>query len=102
MAMTNYSPNTDRPEDLPLSAGETVRLLTEDGAWAFVCTVDPTRRRGWVPASILKKKGGIQHSYARLVVYTDLNLQNEYKYVKLNLFISLKMRKKNKNKKTVM
>lgn len=65
VAMTNYSPNTDRPEDLPLSAGETVRLLTEDGVWAFVCTVDPTRRRGWVPASILKKKGGIQHSYAR-------------------------------------
>lgn len=58
VAITNYSPTPDRPEDLPLSTGETVRLLSEDGVWAFVCTADPSRRRGWVPASILKKKGG--------------------------------------------
>ena len=66
MAITNYSPTADRPEDLPLSAGETVRLLSEDGVWAFVCTTDPTRRRGWVPASMLKKNGGFNSSYARL------------------------------------
>lgn len=60
MAITNYSPTADRPEDLPLSTGETVRLLSEDGVWAFVCTADPTKRRGWVPSSMLKKKGGLQ------------------------------------------
>lgn len=65
VAMTNYSPTADRYEDLPLSAGETVQLLTEDGPWAFVCTVDPARKRGWVPSSILKKKGFQQPSYAR-------------------------------------
>ncbi|CAH3013725.1 unnamed protein product [Porites evermanni] len=59
VSITNYSPTAERPEDLPLTTGETVRLLTEDGAWAFVCTLDQTRRRGWVPSSILKKKGGI-------------------------------------------
>ncbi|XP_068747551.1 uncharacterized protein [Montipora capricornis] len=65
VAMTNYSPTADRYEDLPLSAGETVQLLSEDGPWAFVCTVDPARKRGWVPSSILKKKGFQQPSYAR-------------------------------------
>lgn len=59
VSITNYSPTAERPEDLPLTTGEIVRLLTEDGAWAFVCTLDQTRRRGWVPSSILKKKGGI-------------------------------------------
>lgn len=65
VAITNYTPPADRAEDLPLSTGETVRLLSEDGPWAFVCTVDPTRRRGWVPFSMLKKKGGSQHSATR-------------------------------------
>lgn len=41
-----------------------MRLLSEDGVWAFVCTADPTRRRGWVPASMLKKKGGSQLRFA--------------------------------------
>ena len=59
VSITNYSPTAEGPEDLPLTTGEIVRLLTEDGAWAFVCTLDQTRRRGWVPSSILKKKGGI-------------------------------------------
>ena len=59
VSITNYSPTAEGPEDLPLTTGETVRLLTEDGAWAFVCTLDQSRRRGWVPSSILKKKGGI-------------------------------------------
>ena len=65
MAITNYTPPADRVEDLPLSTGETVRLLSEDSAWAFVCTVDPTKRRGWVPYSMLKRKGGSQHPAAR-------------------------------------
>lgn len=65
VAITNYSPTPDRHDDMPLSAGETVRLLTEDGPWAFVSAVDATRRRGWVPASILKKGGGLQSSYSR-------------------------------------
>ena len=42
-----------------------MRLLSEDGVWAFVCTVDPAKRRGWVPSSMLKKKGGSQHPHAR-------------------------------------
>ena len=65
MAITNYSPPSDRPEDLPLSTGETVRLLSEDGVWAFVCTVDPAKRRGWAPSSMLKRKGGPQHPSTR-------------------------------------
>jgi len=65
VAITNYSPTPDRHDDMPLAAGETVRLLTEDGPWAFVSAVDATRRRGWVPASILKKGGGLQSSYSR-------------------------------------
>lgn len=65
VAITNYSPTPDRHDDMPLSAGQTVRLLTEDGPWAFVSAVDATRRRGWVPASILKKGGGLQSSYSR-------------------------------------
>lgn len=42
-----------------------MRLLSEDGVWAFVCTVDPAKRRGWVPSSMLKRKGGSQHPAAR-------------------------------------
>lgn len=65
MAITNYTPPAERAEDLTLSTGETVRLLSEDGAWAFVCTVDPAKRRGWVPSSMLKRKGGSQHTATR-------------------------------------
>ena len=65
MAITNYAPPADRAEDLPLLTGETVRLLSEDGVWAFVCTVDPAKRRGWVPSSMLKKKEGSQHPATR-------------------------------------
>ena len=42
-----------------------MRLLSEDGVWAFVCTVDPTKRRGWVPSSMLRRKGGSQHAATR-------------------------------------
>lgn len=56
MAITNYAPPPDRNEDLPLTATEEVRLLCEDGAWSFVCTVDTTKRSGWVPTSLLKSK----------------------------------------------
>lgn len=65
MVITNYTPPAERAEDLPLSTGETVRLLSEDGVWAFVCTVDPAKRRGWVPSSMLKRKGGLQHPPTR-------------------------------------
>lgn len=56
VAITNYAPPPDRNEDLPLTATEEVRLLCEDGAWSFVCTVDATKRSGWVPTSLLKSK----------------------------------------------
>ena len=65
MAITNYTPPPDRAEDLPLSTGETVRLLSEDGAWAFVCTIDLAKRRGWVPSSMLRRRGDSAHPAAR-------------------------------------
>jgi len=65
VAITNYTPPPDRAEDLSLSTGETVRLLSEDGVWSFVCTVDPAKRKGWVPSSMLKRKGGSAHPATR-------------------------------------
>lgn len=65
MAITNYSPPSDRTEDLHLTANEEVRLLCEDGAWSFVCTVDATKRSGWVPSSLLKSMGGSQCNMTR-------------------------------------
>ncbi|PFX31728.1 SH3 and PX domain-containing protein 2B [Stylophora pistillata] len=65
VAITNYSPPSDRTEDLHLTANEEVRLLCEDGAWSFVCTVDATKRSGWVPSSLLKSMGGSQCNMTR-------------------------------------
>lgn len=65
MAITNYSPPSDRTEDLHVTANEEVRLLCEDGAWSFVCTVDATKRSGWVPSSLLKSMGGSQCNMTR-------------------------------------
>ena len=55
-AVSNYSPPPDCREDLALSVGTTVRLVSSDGPWFFVDAVHLPDRRGWVPSSVLKPK----------------------------------------------
>ena len=53
----DYNPGTQKKEDLALSKGDVVQLISTDSGWMFVLYVNgDIEQQGWVPENYLERR----------------------------------------------